>query len=182
MFGGQDDDIYYVDDAGDLAVDSKNAGMDEVRSSISYTLGTNVENLVLNGAVNGTGNKLANHITGSDSANMLGGGIGQDVLEGGGGDDILTGGRDSDMFVFKPHFGQDVITDFAVTQSYSAIGPDHDVLAFDSSIFADAASLFAHSTDTADGVLVTADAGDSVLLRGLTLASLQAHPEDLHFL
>jgi Ca2+-binding RTX toxin-like protein len=182
MLGGADNDIYYVDDAGDVVVEGKNAGMDEVRSSISYTLGSNVENLVLNGAVNGTGNKLANHITGSDNANALDGGIGQDVLEGGGGDDVLMGGRDSDVFVFKPHFGHDIITDFAVTQSYSAIGPDHDVLAFDHGIFADAASLFAHSLDTADGVLVTADAGDSVLLKNATLAQLQTYPEDFHFI
>lgn len=72
--------------------------------------------------------------------------------------------------MFKLHFRHDIITDFAVTQSYSAIGPDHDVLAFDHSIFADAAGLFAHSLDTADGVLVTADSGDSVLLKNATLA------------
>jgi Ca2+-binding RTX toxin-like protein len=182
MLGGADNDIYYIDDAGDVAVESKNAGIDEVRSSINFVLGSNVENLVLSGAVNGTGNKLDNHITGSDDANVLGGGIGRDVLEGGRGDDILTGGRDWDLFVFKPHFGHDIITDFAVTRSYSAIGPDHDVLVFDHSIFADAASLLAHSLDTADGVLVTADAGDSVLLKNTTLAALQAHPEDFHFI
>ena len=72
--------------------------------------------------------------------------------------------------MFKLHFRHDIITDFAVTQSYSAIGPDHDVLAFDHSIFADAAGLFAHSLDTADGVLVTADSGDSMLLKKATLA------------
>ncbi len=69
--------------------------------------------------------------------------------------------------MFKLHFRHDIITDFAVTLSYSAIG---DVLAFDHSIFADAAGLFAHSLDTADGVLVTADSGDSVLLKNATLA------------
>jgi Ca2+-binding RTX toxin-like protein len=182
MLGGADNDIYYVDNAGDVVIDGKNAGTDEVRSSINYVLGSNVENLTLNGAVNGTGNKLDNHITGSDDANVLGAGIGRDVLEGGRGDDILTGGRDWDLFVFKPHFGHDIITDFAVTRSYSAIGPDHDVLVFDLGIFADAASLLAHSLDTADGVLVTADAGDSVLLKNTTLAALQAHPEDFHFI
>jgi Ca2+-binding RTX toxin-like protein len=181
MLGGADNDIYYVDNAGDVVVEGKNAGMDEVRSSIRYTLGANVEDLVLNGAVDGTGNKLANHITGSDGANALSGGIGLDVLEGGRGDDILTGGRDSDTFVFKPNFGHDTVADFKAAQSFSTIGPDHDVLLFDHSIFADAASLFAHSLDTADGVLVTADTGDSVLLKDTTLGKLQAHPEDFHF-
>jgi Ca2+-binding RTX toxin-like protein len=80
--------------------------------------------------------------------------------------------------VFKPGFGHDTITDFAVAQSHSAIGPDHDVLEFNKAVFADAAALFAHSADTAGG---TPDAGDSVLLQHVTLAKLQAHPEDLHF-
>lgn len=181
MQGGADDDIYYVDDAGDVVIEGKNAGADEVRSSISFALGSYAENLVLNGAVNGTGNRFDNHITGSDDANVLNGGIGRDVLEGGGSDDVLTGGRDSDVFVFKPHFGHDVIIDFAVMQSYSAIGPNHDVLEFGSSIFADAAALFAHSADTSDGVLITANDGDSVLLENATLAMFQAHPEDFHF-
>jgi hypothetical protein len=181
MAGGADDDIYYVDDTGDVVIESKNAGVDEVRSSINYTLGYNVENLILNGAVNGNGNKFDNRMTGSDDANVLSGGIGHDVLEGGAGGDVLTGGRDSDVFVFKPHFGHDIVMDFAITRSYSVTGPDHDVLEFDHSIFDDAAALFAHSVDTAHGVLATADTGDSVLLEHATLAMLQAHPEDFHF-
>jgi Ca2+-binding RTX toxin-like protein len=181
MLGGADDDIYYVDNAHDVVIEGRNGGVDEVRSSISYTLGSYVENLILNGAVNGTGNKFDNHITGSDNANVLSGGIGRDVLEGGRGGDVLTAGRDSDVFAFKAHFGHDVITDFAVTHSYSAIGPDHDVLELDLSIFANATALFAHSLDTAQGVLVTADTGDSVLLEHTTLTQLQAHPEDFHF-
>jgi Ca2+-binding RTX toxin-like protein len=181
MLGGVGDDIYYVDNASDLVADGKNGGVDEVRSSISLTLGSYIENLVLNGAVNGTGNKLDNHITGSDQANTLSGMIGRDVLEGAGGDDTLIGGRDSDTFVFRPGFGHDTITDFAVAGSYSAIGPTHDVLVFGSSVFADAAAMFAHSADTAQGMLITADAGDSVLLKGVTVAQLQAHPEDFQF-
>ena len=181
MLGGAGDDIFYVDNPGDVVVEGKNGGIDEVRASISITLGANVENLVLNGAVDGTGNKLDNHITGSDAANTLNGGIGKDVLEGGAGGDTLTGGRDTDTFVFKPGFGHDTITDFAVTHSFSTIGPGHDVLQFDSTIFADATALFAHSADTAQGVLVTTDAGDTLLIQHATIAKLQAHPEDFHF-
>ena len=181
MLGGADDDIYYVDNAGDAVIEGKNGGIDEIRSSVSYMLGSYTENLILNGPVNGTGNKLDNHITGSEDANTLDGGIGRDVPEGGGGDDLLRGGRDSDVFVFKLHFGHDTIADFAVARSYSATGPNHDVLEFDHSVFADAAALFAHSQDTTDGMLVTTDAGDSVLLKNASLANLQAHPEDFHF-
>jgi Ca2+-binding RTX toxin-like protein len=152
-----------------------------VRSKVDYTLGTYVENLTLTGETDGTGNKLDNRITGSDQANALSGGIGRDRLDGGAGDDTLTGGRDSDTFVFKAGFGNDVITDFAVANSYSAIGPSHDVLEFGGDVFADSSAFFAASADTNDGVLVTVDADNSLLIRGTTVAQLTAHPEDFQF-
>lgn len=47
MIGGFGDDIYYVDDAGDVVEESNGQGMDTVQSSIDITLGDNVEHLVL---------------------------------------------------------------------------------------------------------------------------------------
>jgi serralysin len=181
MLGRDGHDSYEVDNVGDAVIEGPNGGIDEVHSSIDYTLGTYVENLTLAGETAGTGNKFDNRLTGSDQANALSGGIGRDRLDGGAGDDTLTGGRDSDTFVFKGGFGHDVITDFAVANSYSAIGPSHDVLEFDADLFADTAALFSHSQDTADGVLVSTAAGDSLLLKNTTLAGLQAHPEDFQF-
>jgi Ca2+-binding RTX toxin-like protein len=181
MAGEADSDTYNVDNSGDVVIEGRPGGVDTVRSSIDYTLGTYVENLSLTGAVDGTGNKFDNKIVGSNLANTLSGGIGNDRLEGGGGNDILTGGRDSDTFVFKAGFGHDVITDFAVANSYSAIGPSHDILEFETALFADAAALFANSQDTADGVLVSAGPNSSLLIKNATLAELQVHPEDFHF-
>jgi Ca2+-binding RTX toxin-like protein len=181
MWGAAGDDIYYVDDANDKVYERPGGGVDEVRSSVDYTLGSYAENLTLQGQANGTGNKSDNLLIGSDEANVLQGMIGRDRLEGGGGDDILTGGRESDSFVFKPGFGHDVVTDFAVSGSWSAIGPTHDILEFDSTVFADLDAVFAHSADTADGVLITADSGDTLRLHNVTLAKLQVHPEDFHF-
>ena len=45
MVGGIGDDTYVVDNAGDVVTEALNEGTDSVQSSVSYTLGANVENL-----------------------------------------------------------------------------------------------------------------------------------------
>ena len=90
MAGGAGSDDYYVDQVGDVVVENINEGTDSVLSSVSYTLGANVEYLTLTGAaaVNGTGNALANILSGNAAANVLDGGAGNDTLIGGAGDDL----------------------------------------------------------------------------------------------
>ena len=99
LLGADGNDIYIVDNAGDLVTEaSSGGGTDEVRSSVTFTLGANVENLTLTGnaVVNGTGNDLANILTGNSDANVLDGGKGNDTLVGGGGGDTLNGGLGND--------------------------------------------------------------------------------------
>jgi VCBS repeat-containing protein len=54
------------------------------------------------------------NVTGGLGDDTLQGNSGANRLEGGAGNDTLTGGAGSDTFVFKPGFGNDVITDFDV--------------------------------------------------------------------
>ena len=97
MNGGLGDDIFIVQ-GGDTVVEGAAGGTDLVRSSVTYGLGANVENLELEGiaAINGTGNALANSLIGNDAANTLTGEGGNDELRGAGGNDTLLGGRGND--------------------------------------------------------------------------------------
>jgi Ca2+-binding RTX toxin-like protein len=81
MSGGLGDDIYYVGQSGDAVVENPGAGADTVRSSITYALAPNVENLDLIGtaAINGTGNALDNVLSGNAANNRLSGGAGDDI-------------------------------------------------------------------------------------------------------
>ena len=96
--GGTGDDTYYVFNGGDKVVEAASAGIDTVRSGITWTLSGNVENLVLTGSddINGTGNSLANTLTGNVGNNTLNGSSGNDTLLGGSGDDTLIGGAGND--------------------------------------------------------------------------------------
>ena len=78
--------------------EASSAGIDTVETAMTYTIGTNIENLELTGsaAVNGTGNSLANVLTGNSGANLLSGGSANDTLSGGDGNDTLDGGNDAD--------------------------------------------------------------------------------------
>jgi Ca2+-binding RTX toxin-like protein len=107
MEGGKGNDTYIVDSTGffgsssDQVVENFNQGIDTVRASVSYTLGTNVENLTLTGfsAINGTGNTLNNYIIGNSAANRLDGGFGNDTIDGGSGNDTLLGGDGNDSLI-----------------------------------------------------------------------------------
>jgi len=99
MEGGFGNDHFYVDDAGDVVIEAANAGIDVVFSSVSFTLGADVEGLFLQGsAVSGIGNALDNTIIGNAGSNFLSGGAGVDVLVDGGGADSMAGGTGDDVY------------------------------------------------------------------------------------
>ncbi|MEH2265403.1 calcium-binding protein, partial [Nostoc sp.] len=98
--GGTGNDTYIIDSVSDVISETSTVAteIDTVQTSISYLLGTNLENLTLTGtgAINGTGNSLNNAITGNSGTNTLNGEAGNDILIGGIGSDILNGGDGND--------------------------------------------------------------------------------------
>jgi Ca2+-binding RTX toxin-like protein len=100
LSGGAGNDVYMVR-AGDTVTELVGEGIDTLRSTVSLTLGANVENLELLSVqdLNGTGNELINRLTGNVGNNTLSGLAGNDTLNGGDGDDILIGGLGKDTLI-----------------------------------------------------------------------------------
>ncbi|MFN0194179.1 MAG: beta strand repeat-containing protein [Aestuariivirga sp.] len=91
MTGLAGNDTYYVDSFGDTASEINGSGIDIVRSTVSFTLGTNLEKLYLLGtAVSAAGNALSNFIYGNAGNNVIDGGAGADRLSGGNGNDAYV--------------------------------------------------------------------------------------------
>lgn len=91
LTSGDGNDIYVVDNAFDSVVETNTSTsqIDTVKASVSWTLGANLENLVLTGVsdIDGTGNERRNFITGNIANNVLDGAAGNDSMSGGDGND-----------------------------------------------------------------------------------------------
>ncbi|MCC6918600.1 MAG: calcium-binding protein [Alphaproteobacteria bacterium] len=103
LSGGSGNDFFRVDSAADVVGEGTSGGADTVEASVSYTLaaGVAVETLRTSsdtgtGAIDLTGNDIAQSITGNDGANRLDGGGENDTLLGRAGSDTLTGGAGTD--------------------------------------------------------------------------------------
>jgi trimeric autotransporter adhesin len=81
LIGGAGNDTFWIDQAGDLMLEEAGGGTDTVCSTITWTLGSDVENLYLKGSanVNATGNAGNNVLAGNSGANVLTGGDGTDT-------------------------------------------------------------------------------------------------------
>jgi Ca2+-binding RTX toxin-like protein len=103
LAGGLGNDTYVIG-PGDIVIELPGEGTDTVRTGTSYTLGDNIENLVLTGTApaDATGNALNNVLTGNAAANRLDGGAGNDSLRGGLGDDT---------YVFEAGWGVDTVVE-----------------------------------------------------------------------
>jgi Ca2+-binding RTX toxin-like protein len=126
MVGRSGNDTYFVDNAGDSVTEFGGQGLDQVRTSVSWTLtaGADVETLrTTNDA--GVG---AINLTGNASGNVVLGNNGNNVLAGVDGDDELTGLAGQDSFLFdtplSEAFNIDVITDFNVADDTIRLDDD----------------------------------------------------------
>jgi Ca2+-binding RTX toxin-like protein len=113
LTGGAGNDIYVIQDAGDVVTEIVGGGTDRVQTSVTYALatGTNIEFLETTLAAGTT----AINLTGNEIANTMIGNAGVNTLNGGAGADTMTGGAGIDAFIFNTALGTtgiDVITDF----------------------------------------------------------------------
>ena len=159
MAGGGGDDLYIVDDASDITIETLGAGMDEVRASVSYTLSDNIERLILTGlaSINGFGNAIDNVLIGNTADNLL---------DGGNGNDVMTGGSGNDLFVFTS--GADTITDFITGTADDRI----DLHAFTSLITF--SSVMALTSQVGANTLISLGSGNTLTLQNVQMGSLVA--------
>ena len=131
--GQAGNDTLIADRASTHLVELAGGGIDEVQSTVSYTLSANVENLALlgKGDTKGVGNADANRIDGNGGDNRLVGLAGADILNGAAGDDILTGGADADIFLFSKGYGHDTIKDFKHAEDHVDLAGQKAIIDFE---------------------------------------------------
>jgi Ca2+-binding RTX toxin-like protein len=181
MNGGAGNDSYVIDVITDTITEAVGAGIDTVLSPITYTLGNNLETLILTnigGGINGNGNALNNKLVGNTAVNQLSGSLGNDTLIGNAGNDVLTGGSGSDQFLYDTNkvfvgseLGVDRIADFVngtdkivldkttfttltnIASDFAVVGSDAAVAAEDALIVysSETSSLFYNQNGVAAG-------------------------------
>jgi Ca2+-binding RTX toxin-like protein len=114
MYGGVGNDTFIVNSVSDQAIEAASQGTDTVRSTISWTLGANIERLELLGtaSVNGTGNALNNTIAGNSGNNTLNGAGGDDYMVGGAGNDTYLVASVGDRTVEAAGGGTDTVRSY----------------------------------------------------------------------
>jgi Ca2+-binding RTX toxin-like protein len=168
--GGVGDDILITDNAKYQLNEQPDQGADTVKSTVSYTLNDNVEELTLIGKadVNARGNGESNFVRGNVGDNLLKGEQGDDILLGGKGVDALFGGSGVDRFCFSTGYSHDIIEDYHANEDtvdlsgWRAIG--------------DVDGVFAHAHADHGNTIIEAGS-DSLMLKGVHRADL----DTVHF-
>ncbi|WP_218653149.1 ELWxxDGT repeat protein [Nostoc sp. TCL26-01] len=169
MIGGVGNDTYYVNSSNDQITELANQGTDTVHASITWTLGNNLENLILSGSseINGTGNAFRNNITGNAKNNSLFGGDENDTLSGGDGDDSLDGGNGNDTLLGGN--GNDILVGGTGSDRLTG-GTGKDIFSFSSPI-SDGIDTITDFNFTDDQIRVDAAGFGGGLVSGTLLAT-----------
>lgn len=152
-------DVYVVDRSDLQVTEQSGYGTDTVRASADFTLGDNVERLVLSGTANIDG-------TGSSDDNRIQGNSGNNVIDGWGGSDLLKGRAGADVFVFSYHGGSDEILDFKS-------GEDRiDMRGWSGSGFENFGDVKANATEMGDDLLISNGGSDDLLIHDFSKSDL----------
>lgn len=179
MTGGEGNDTYVVDTPLDTVAELLGGGTDTVLAAGDYTLGAEVENLVLTQAGAGTGNELDNQITGSDGDDVIDGAGGADQMAGGLGNDTYVVDADGDVVSELPGEGYDSVyatIDYALAAEVEALVLQGDARhgtgnAQDNDLFGTvgddtldgAGGADTMAGDVGDDTYIADDAGDTIL-------------------
>jgi Ca2+-binding RTX toxin-like protein len=110
MLGNGGNDSYYVDSGGDRVQEDGDGGIDTVFSTVDWSLGANIERLVLlSPARKGVGNGLDNELLGNARDNWLDGGLGADTMAGQSGNDTYVVNDIQDMVQEASQGGVDTV-------------------------------------------------------------------------
>jgi Ca2+-binding RTX toxin-like protein len=115
LVGGSGNDTFVIGNSGDVIQDTSTTATNTAKSAVSYSLATNVNNLLLTGsaAIVGTANAGNDSLTGNSGADTLIGGAGADTLVAGTGVGTLIGGSGNTTFVINS--ASDVVQDTSTT-------------------------------------------------------------------
>lgn len=165
MAGRAGDDIYVVDNAGDIVTELPGEGIDSVHASISYVLGANLEYLVLTGtaAINGTGNELNNVIYGNSAANVMTGGAGADIYVVDQAGDVIVETAsvpgENDIVVSSISYTLGANLEYLVLSGTAAINGTGNAM---NNVIVDNAALNVMTGGAGDDIYFVSNTGDSV--------------------
>jgi len=144
------------------------------------TLANSINN-VISGSGNDSirGNNSGGILNGGGGNDSVTGGTGVDYIIGGSGTDRLTGGANDDVFIFRPGFGTDTVTDFNVGTVAS-----HDTLDLRGLGISSVADLLSNTSSAGYYVDGGASAvihvgADSITLANVSKALLLSHQYDI---
>ena len=166
--GGSGNDTYVLDTGRSRRIiEARSRGVRiKVKSSMTYTLGANVENLTLtSNATHGTKIERANIIIGNAENNFLDGAGGADTLEGGGGDDTFSVDDEDDVILEAEGAGLDSIRASASYVLAEGVGVELLIAATENTSINLTGNSFANalSGNTSDNRLDGGDGNDTIV-------------------